>query len=161
MPPQLRGSGKGSEKDRNLPTTITHHGSSSKSGIARSNRDRGRDRDRGGSGSENDEAVGEEKSNRFLPYITAQPPNNGRVILSDKRRLSSDPRLHGLLGDKGRVQAGENGRPGRQRSVSAENRISIETNMDPQGARNALRVSTSPTLHQHRTGACVRTATIA
>jgi hypothetical protein len=158
MPPQLRGSGKGSEKDRNLPTTVTHHGSSRKNGIARSIRDRERGRGGGreGSGSDNDEAVGEEKSNRFLPYITAQPPKNGRVILSDKRRLSSDPRLHGFLGaDRGRVQAGENGRPGRQRSVSAENRISIETNMDPQGARNALRVSTSPTLHQHRTGAYV------
>ena len=164
MPPQLRGSGKGSEKDRNLPTTVTHHGSSSKNGIARSTRDRERGRGgaREGSGSDNDEAVGEEKSNRFLPYITAQPPKNGRAILSDKRRLSSDPRLHGLLGgDRGRVQAGENGRPGRQRSVSAENRISIETNMDPQGARNALRVSTSPTLHQHRTGTCVRAARIA
>ena len=162
MPPQLRGSGKGSEKDRNLPTTITHNGSySSKNGIARSNRERGRDRERGGSGSDNDEAVGEEKSNRFLPYITAQPPRNSRVILNDKRRLASDPRLHGMLGaDRGRAQAGENGRPGRQRSVSAENRISIDTIMDPQGARNALRVSTSPTLHQHRTGAYIRTTMI-
>ena len=143
MPPQLRGSGKGSDNR-----------DSTKNGRSVSGRER--DRDRGGSESDYDEAVGEEKSNRFLPYITAQPSSNGHGILDNRRRISSDPRLRSMHmrgPDRGRAQTEDNVRSGRQRSVSAENRKNRDSNIDPHGARNALRVSTSPTLHQHRTGA--------
>lgn len=149
MPPQLRGSGKGSDNRDSTRNGRAVPGNQ-------------RDRDRGSSESDYDEAVGEEKSNRFLPYITAQPSRSGRNILDNKKRLSSDPRLrsmhtdthtNGTDRDRGRAQTDDNVRSGRQRSVSAENRINKVSNIDPRGARNALRVSTSPTLHQHRTGA--------
>ena len=83
---------------------------------------------------------------RFLPSIRAQAPRaKGETYY---QRKSSDARKMSDRGrDRGRESGEEKGRPGRQRSNSAESRKAPV--FDSESNRAALRVSTSPSPHQH------------
>ena len=87
------------------------------------------------------------RSERFLPSIRAQAPKaKGETFYqkkSDGRKMSDNRR------DRGRGECGEEkGRPGRQRSNSAESRKVPQ--FDGESNRAALRVSTSPSPHHHK-----------
>jgi hypothetical protein len=149
LPPQLRHNAqkeREKEKEFGSPGQYSSHvGPTASSSSAKTDKTRS-EKGKYGDSEYYDVLFEDENQNpeRFLPSIRAQAPRaKGETYYQKKdgRKMSDRGR------DRGRESGEEKGRPGRQRSNSAESRkIPV---FDSESNRAALRVSTSPSPHQH------------
>ena len=150
LPPQLRPNAqkeRDKEKEFGSPGQYSSHvGPTASSSSAKTDKTRSEKGKYGDSEYYDVLFEDENRSERFLPSIRAQAPRaKGETYY---QRKSSDARKMSDRGrDRGRESGEEKGRPGRQRSNSAESRKAPV--FDSESNRAALRVSTSPSPHQH------------
>jgi hypothetical protein len=150
LPPQLRPNAqkeRDKEKEFGSPGQYSSHvGPTASSSSAKTDKTRSEKGKYGDSEYYDVLFEDESRSERFLPSIRAQAPKaKGETYY---QRKSSDARKMSDRGrDRGRESGEEKGRPGRQRSNSAESRKAPV--FDSESNRAALRVSTSPSPHQH------------
>jgi hypothetical protein len=151
LPPQLRHNAqkeRDKEKEFGSPGQYSSHvGPTASSSSAKTDKTRS-EKGKYGDSEYYDVLFDDENQNpeRFLPSIRAQAPRAKGETYYQKR--NQDGRKMSDRGrDRGRESGEEKGRPGRQRSNSAESR-KIPA-FDSESNRAALRVSTSPSPHQH------------